>query len=225
MRIALLIAASLLVAGCSQSTDGQARQSALTPLPSKSTGPTPSATSSSPLPPPPPDVPIAQVITWIEAAPPTDGAAYHVATRDGATTQLGDDVAFVTPSGKTKCMTDAKHSAGALACLVDLTSPPPRPESAYGEWIGGWVDFDGAGVDVGSIHGDPGRFSVGTGPELPYGQSLAFGDYRCRADPVALYCVNYAHHSAVRFADTGIDTYACAKQVTPPADIGVKFVC
>jgi hypothetical protein len=36
--------------------------------------------------------------------------------------------------------------------------------------IGGWVDFDGSSVQVGSIHGDPGRFTAGEGP------SLAFGD-------------------------------------------------
>ena len=69
-------------------------------------------------------------------------------------------------------MTDSKSSAGALACLVDLKNPPPRPEDAYGEWKGGWIDYDGMSVRVGSVHGDPGRFAAGSGPELPYGQSL-----------------------------------------------------
>ncbi|MCW2686767.1 MAG: hypothetical protein JWR37_1657, partial [Mycobacterium sp.] len=188
----------------------------------------PPLTTKSPtraLTPPPPDTPIAGVIAWIEAGTPVDAAGFHSATRDGATTQLGDDVAFTTPSGKTTCMTDAKHSGGALACLVQLADPPPRPQDAYGEWIGGWVDFDGSTIEVGSVHGDPGRFSDGDGPQLAYGDSLSFGDYRCRTDPVGLYCVNYAHQSAVRFSDAGIAPYACAKQVTPPADIGVKFVC
>ena len=53
---------------------------------------------------------------------------------------LGDEVAFTTPSGKSNCMTDAAAD-GALACLVALSSPPPRPADAYGEWKGNWVDF------------------------------------------------------------------------------------
>ena len=122
-------------------------------------------------------------------------------------------------------MTDSKDSVGALACLVDLKNPPPRPDDAYGEWKGGWIDYDGKGVFVGRVKGDPGRFSAGAGPELPYGQSLAFGDYRCRSDPTGLYCVNYAHQSAVWYSDAGIETYACAKQITPPPDIGIKYVC
>ena len=72
------------------------------------------------------------------------------------TTELGEDVAFVTPSGKANCMTDSKYSAGALACLVDLTNPPPRPEDAYGEWKGGWIDYDGKLIMVGRVKGDPG---------------------------------------------------------------------
>ena len=78
---------------------------------------------------------------------------------------------------------------------------------------------------MGSAHGDPGRFSNGQGPELPYDRSLSFGDYRCRTDETALFCVNYAHQSAVRFSAGGIDTYACARQLTPPAGIGVQYVC
>ena len=113
---------------------------------------------------------MADVIAWIEAGDTVDAAEYHVATRDGTTTDLGEDIAFITPSGKTNCMTDSRDSDGALACLVDLADPPPRPEDAYGEWKGGWVDFDGTSVAVGSVHGDPGRFTAGTGPELPYGR-------------------------------------------------------
>jgi hypothetical protein len=87
------------------------------------------------------------------------------------------------------------------------------------------VDFAGPSMEVGSAHGDPGRFSSGTGQELPYGQSLAFGDYRCRADPAGLFCVNYAHQSAARFSDAGIEAFGCLREVTPPADIGKKFSC
>jgi hypothetical protein len=224
-----LIAASLLVAGCSQGVDGNAER--IQPVPSKSaatTPPRPSTappTSAKPAQPPQSGAPIGDVITWIEAGSPADAGAYHSATRDGATTQLGDDVAFTTPSGKTNCMTDSRTAGGALACLVDLANPPPRPAEAYGEWKGGWVDFEGPTLEVGSAHGDPGRFTNGIGPELPYGQALEFGDYRCRADPAGLFCVNYANRSAARFSDAGIEPFGCLQKVTPPADIGLKFSC
>jgi hypothetical protein len=229
MRIAGLIATSLLVAGCSQSLGGNAER--IEPVPSTSAATTPSRPSTTPptstkaAQPPRPGAPIGDVITWIEAGSPADDDAYHSAFRDGATTQLGDDVAFTTPPGMTNCMTDSRNAGGALACLVDLADPPPRPMEAYGEWKGGWVDFEGPTLEVGSAHGDPGRFTNGTGPELPYGQALAFGDYRCRADPTGLFCVNYAHQSAARLSDAGIEPFGCLQKVTPPADIGLKFSC
>ncbi|HMZ15271.1 MAG TPA: hypothetical protein PLI79_11305 [Mycobacterium sp.] len=224
MRMVVVFAASaLLAAGCSGDS-GQARHTQLTPITPSRTATTTSATSTTPSAAPAAGVPIAEVIKWVAAAGPVDAAQYHVALRPGSTVQLGDDVAFTTPSGTT-CMTDAKHGTPGLACLVDLTDPPPQPPDVYGVWKGGWVDFDGAGVQVGSAHGDPGRFSNGQGPELPYDRSLSFGDYRCRTDETALFCVNYAHQSAVRFSAGGIDTYACARQLTPPAGIGVQYVC
>lgn len=232
MRIVVLIASSLLVAGCSQSIGGQGQQaepSAEQPMaPPSAIRSTPRPTTTTPPPPAAPPAtgaPISEIITWIEAGRPADPAGFHTATREGATTDLGDDVAFTTPSGKTTCMTDSTYSGGALACLVDLVDPPPRPEDAYGEWKGGWVDFDGPTVAVGSVHGDPGRFTNGDGPPLPYGESLAFGDYRCRVDQVGLFCVNYAHQSAARFSDAGIEGFGCLQSVTPPADIGKKFSC
>ena len=229
MQIARLLAASLTVAGCvaacSNSTGGQAHPTALTPItPSRTGGSTSATAPTSTLAAPPTGVPIAQAITWIEAGAPVDAAQYHVALRGAVTTDLGDDVAFTTPAGTT-CMTDAKHNAAGLACLVGLTNPPPQPPDIYGQWKGGWVDYDGATVLVGSAHGDPGRFATGQGPELPLDKSVSFGDFRCRTDSEALYCVNYAHQSAVRMAAEGVDTYACAQQVTPPAGIGVKYVC
>jgi hypothetical protein len=229
MRIARLLAASLLVAGCvaacSDSTGGQANPTALTPItPSRTPGSTSSTTTTSSAAAPPAGVPVAQAISWIEAGAPVDAAQYHVALRSGVSTDLGDDVAFTTPAGTT-CMTDAKHNAPGLACLVDLTDPPPQPPDIYGQWKGGWVDYDGQTVLVGSAHGDPGRFANGQGAQLPLDKSLSFGDFRCRTDSEALYCVNYAHRSAVRMAASGVDTYACARQVTPPAGIGVKYVC
>jgi hypothetical protein len=229
MRIAVLIAASVLVGGCSQGVGGDAERAEPSPsAPPSTTTSTPRATSptsATPAKPPGEGAPIAEVIAFIEAGRPADAAGYHSANRDGTMTQLGQDVAFTTPSGKSNCMTDSKNFGGALACLVELTDPPPRPPDVYGEWKAQWVDFAGPSIEVGSSHGDPGRFTNGTGSELPYGDTLAFGDYRCRADPVGLFCVNYAHQSAARFSDAGVVPYGCLQKVTPPADIGEKFSC
>ena len=164
---------------------------------------------------------MSDVIGWVEAGAPADAARYHSATRGENTTDLGQDIAFVTPSGKSNCMT----SEGSLACLVELKDPPPRPNDAYGEWKGGWVDYAGSSVRVGSVHGDPGRFAAGAGAELPYGQSLAFGDYRCRSDQAGLVCVNYAHQSAARFSNAGVETFGCLQQAAAPPQIGQMFSC
>lgn len=222
-----LVAVSLLVAGCSQADDGVAER--IKPVPSTSVATTPSRpsttppTSTKPAQPTQPGAPIGAVIAWIEAGRPADAGAYHFAARDGQTTELGEDVAF--RSGTTNCMTDSRNTGGALACLVDLTDPPPQPAEVYGQWKGGWVDFAGPTLEVGSAHGDPGRFAVGTGAELASGDALEFGDYRCRADPAGVFCVNYAHQSAARFSDSGIEVFGCLQKVTPPADIGIKFSC
>src|SRR5262249_36043419 len=138
MRIAPLIAASVLVAGCSQSVGGGAERStpSLTVPPGTTHAAPSTPTSPTPRRPPRPGAPIGDVSAWVEAGAPADPSRYHFATRGGETTDLGEDVAFVTPSGKTNCMTDMKYNEGALACLVNLKNPPPRPEDAYGEWKG-----------------------------------------------------------------------------------------
>ena len=227
MRIAVLIAASLLVAGCSQQPAGRPGATQLTPItPSHSatpTSPKTSATSSVPAAAPGAAASPAEAIAWVEAAPPVDGKDFRVALRNGVSTPIGDDVAFTTPSG-ISCMTDARHGSPALACLVDLIAPPAQPPDVYGVWKGGWVDFDGASVQVGSAHGDPGRFSAGQGAPLPLGGSLAFGDFRCRADTTALVCANYTRKKAVRYSDDGVDALGCTRQ-TPPAGIGIQFAC
>ncbi|MGV0790924.1 hypothetical protein [Mycolicibacterium sp. XJ1819] len=227
MRMAALIAVSLLLAGCSQSVGGQAER--IEPIPPSSsrsdTTTTSPTTTTQQVRPPGPAAPVGDVIAFIEAGEQADPADYHTATREGVTTDLGEDVAFATPSGKTNCMTDSTHSDGALACLVDLVDPPPRPEDAYGEWKGGWVDYDGTSVTVGSVHGDPGRFIAGLGPDLSYGQTLRFGDYGCRADPAGLFCANYAHRSAVKFSDAGVEPFGCLQPVPAPPQIGEKFSC
>jgi hypothetical protein len=203
MRIAALVAASLLVAGCTHTVAGHAQ---------RARPGTPAAGD-----------PIADVIAWIEAGHPVDPAGYHSAVRDGTTTQLGADVAF-TAAGKTSCAIAADH-AGAFACLVKLTDPPPRPDTAYGRWTGGWVDFDGATLQIGAARADPGPFLRGDGPELANGNSLAFGDYRCRADQTGLFCVNYPHRSAARFAPAGIQPFGCLRSVPPPDGVGIAFGC
>lgn len=229
MRIVLLVATSALVAACSSSPTGTVAgsQQVLTPTATTTrtaNPPTPKPTSA-PTKAPAAGAAIADVIKWVESGTAADVAGYHSATRDGATTQLDSDVAFATPSGKTSCMTDSRFG-GALACLVDLTNPPPKPADVYGQWKGGWVDFEGSTVEIGSAHGDPGRFGNGTGPVLPYGEALAFGDYRCRTDQSGTYCVNYAHQSAVKFAAEGIVTFGCLAEVTPtPSDVGEKLSC
>ena len=229
MRIAVIIAASVLVGGCSQGVGGDAEQTEPSvSAPASTTKTTPRPTSTTPTTPPKPPDPgaaVADVISFIEAGHPSDVGQFHTATREGTATQLGDDVAFTTPSGKSNCMTDSKNFGGALACLVDLTIPPLQPPDVYGQWKGDWVDFAGPSIEIGSAHGDPGRFGNGTGPELQYGETLAFGDYRCRSDPAGLYCVNYAHQTAARFSDAGIVPFGCLQKVTPPPDIGEKYSC
>lgn len=153
-----------------------------------------------------------------------DGADFQVALRNGTATSLGDDTAFTTPFGAS-CMTDTKRVAGGLACLVNLVDPPPQPPDIYGAWKGGWVDYDGSSVRVGSAHGDPGRFSAGQGAPLPAGGSLSFGDFRCRTDSTALVCANYANKTAVRYSDDGIDAYGCTRQTPPQAGIGFQYTC
>lgn|SRR5436305_3260398 len=232
MRIAALVAAPLFVAGltagCSHAGGGHPGPTSSS-QPSAEASPTTTGPAggkpSAPPAAPSAGAPISDVIAWIEAGHPADPGRYHAVTRDGDTTQLGSDIALTAASGKVSCMTDSKHAAGALECLVQLNNPPPRPDTAYGEWQGGWVDFDGTHLRVGSARADPGPFINGNGPELASGDSLSFGDYRCRADQSGLFCVNYAHQSAVRFAGAGIQPFGCLRSVPPPDGVGTAFSC
>lgn len=237
MRLAGLIAVLLLIAGCSRASVQEPEPGTSTPSSAASTQSTPSSASpapgkpspsSKPATPPVAGAPIADVIAWVEAGRPVDAAGYHKATRDDETTDLVDEVAFTVPAGSrqaTKCMTDKDAGDSALACVVDLVSPPPQPADIYGQWKGGWVDFGGNSLRVGSAHGDPGRFLHGDGAKLPDGDTLSFGDYRCRADRTGLYCVNYAHRSAVLLRPEGIATFGCLHPVPPPVDAGKLFSC
>ncbi len=169
--------------------------------------------------------PISDVIAWIEAGHPADPGHYHIAIRDGATTPLGDDIAFTAAAGKVSCLTDSKHTDGALVCLVNLSNPPPAPPTSYGDWQGGWVTFDGVTLQVGASRADPGPFLGGNGPELGNGDSLSFGDYRCRADATGAYCVNYAHQSAARLSPSGIEPFGCLRPGPAPDGVGTAFTC
>ena len=231
MRIAVLFAASVLVAGCSQVPASQPGPTQLTPIThgngasptSRSATATSSAAAGSTAA-PEPGAPATAAIAWVQAGPPVDDADFRVALRGGTTTSLGDDTAFTTPAG-ISCMTDVKRVASGLACLVDLADPPAQPPDAYGAWTGGWVDFDGSGVRIGSAHGDPGRFGLGQGAPLPPGGSLSFGDFRCRTDAAVLICANYAHQTAVRYSDDGITAYGCTRQSPPQAGVGIQYTC
>ncbi len=168
------------------------------------------------------------MVDWIEGGAPADAASFHVAFRDGVTTRLGDDIAFVAasgaPHGTTQCVT-AAAADGALTCLLDLTSPPPAPAQAEGMWKPGWVEFSGTALSVGALRGDPGPFGNGTGAELGTGRSLTFGDNRCRSDDTGLYCVNYAHRAAVRIAADGVVPFGCLAEAAPPPETAVLFRC
>jgi hypothetical protein len=226
MRIAALVAGTLLVAGCSHTIE---RGFAPTPNTTQVSGASPTTTvapsGTTPSAAPGAGAQVSAVIAWIEAGHQADPARYHNATRDGATTQLGTDIAFTAAAGAVACMTDSNHTGGAMACLVKLTKPPPQPETAYGEWKGGWVDFDGTNLQVGSARADPGPFLNGDGPELANGDSLSFGEYRCRADQAGAVCVNYAHQSAVRLGSAGIEPFGCLRSVPPPDGVGTAFGC
>lgn len=227
MRIAALIAVSLLAAGCSHAGVGGSGQPHPSTHPSThpSSSQAPISKAPAAVPAPTTGTPIAAVIAWIEAGRPADPGRYHTAIKDGVTAQLGADTAFSVPGSKAKCTTDTTHTGNALACLVELAKPPPQPETAYGEWKGGWVDFDGTALQIGSARADPGAFISGTGTELAVGDSLSFPDFRCRADQTGLFCVNYAHQAAARLSSAGVEPYGCLRAVPPPDGVGAAFNC
>jgi hypothetical protein len=223
------VAVLVLVAGCSKGVSSRPETSSRTSSPTaRSSSTTPTTSTTAPQKPPAAGAPMADVIAWVQAGAAADPNAFHSATREGQVTQLQNaDVAFTTPSGKTSCMTDSMFGNGDLACLVlNPVNPPPEPPDTYGQWTPGWSEFDGTTLTLGGVHGDPGRFIYGDGAVLPYGQSLKFGDYQCRSDQAGVFCVNYAHQSAARINDAGVQAFGCLQPVTPPpSDVGLKFSC
>ena len=167
----------------------------------------------------------AEVIRWIEAGTPADPGDYRSVTLDGVTSPKADGVAFTTAGTEANCVTNS-YADGALA-LPDQARGPAATSARLPVGVEerlGWT-FPAAGVDVGSPHGDPGPFIEGSGRELPSGQSLAFGDYRCRADPAGLFCVDYAHQTAVKLASGGVEGFGCLQKTTPPPEIGLRLSC
>ena len=232
MRIAGLLAVSAMVAACSQSVGGQAEPPGtnLSAAPPRATTPTLSPAPRTPSRTPSAGAPIEDVIAWIEAGPAADPGAFHEAFLDGVTTPLGDDIAFTAgagaPDDTTRCVTDAAYNSGGLTCLLELNSPTPRPAGGEGVWKAGWIDYAGASMQVGSLHGDPGPFVEGNGPRLTDGQSLAFGDFRCRSDTAGLFCANYAHRTAAGISAEGVVAFGCLQAVTrPPPDAGAMYSC
>lgn len=226
MRMAGLLAVATLVAGCAQSTDGQPESVAPDsprPTATTSTAAAPSATRAAAA--PSEGATIDQVTAFIEEATAADATTFHVAFRDGVTTRLGDDIAFTAPSGAPSGNTQCMTTADGLTCLLDLASPPPPPADAEGMWKAGWVVYPGADLRVGALRGDPGPFIAGSGPELPTGHGLSIGDTRCRSDDAGLFCVNYAHRSAVRISSDGVIPFGCLQPVAPPQGVGAAYRC
>lgn len=230
MRLVLLLMTSALVAGCSQTLDSES-STARTPLSVPSSSATSSASAApgstsraaQPSATIAPDAEIGEVISRIEDGEPAVPGDFGSLTRDGVTTTLDGGIAFTTDT--VSCISTPKYRDGLLACLVDLTDPPPRPPDVFTVWKGNWVDFDGSSVEIGSQHGDPGPFVEGDGAALPDGSALAFGDFRCRADTDAVLCVNYAQRAAVRLSADGVDGFGCLSAVEAPPGIGVRLSC
>ncbi|NGX07168.1 hypothetical protein [Mycobacteroides franklinii] len=237
MRVWSVLALILLVAGCapqrqqtpSTSSSAASTSSSSTASTTTSTTTSRTTTTMSRAPAPGPRASVESVTRWIEAGDPVAAEKFRTVDQDGTPGQLPEgDVAFRAPGELGPrtvggCITEMKYQE-PLSCLPGLRNAPRRPPDLPGQWIGGWVSFDGATVTIGSRHGDPGPFIAGVGLPLEYGKRLKFGDYQCRSDQKGLYCVNYPHHSAIRMSDE-LEVFGCTKRATPPRGIGVQYDC
>ncbi|EFV13081.1 hypothetical protein [Segniliparus rugosus] len=253
LRHTLVAAVAMALVGCGGPSTEQSQTQTVTSTitsestfsapsasPSKSGAPTASGAPSAT--PPGKGSGFAEIAAWIEAGQAARLSAYQTATGSYATdvagpttttTQsLGDDVAFRSPSKKMSCFgltsQSTVYSPGGLHCLASLENPPPRPKE-MGQWIGGWVEYSGGSASIGSFHGDPGPFTAGDGPELPYGQKISFGqgDERitCRMDQTGLWCANKAKGSAILLNDQGATPYGCLKQIPHKEGEGLSYTC
>ncbi|MGN2636341.1 hypothetical protein ACWEKT_11585 [Nocardia takedensis] len=217
MRIAAIAALVLLAAACSSPTDHTAHQNPA-PTPS-STAAAPTTTAAKPA--PGTGAALGEVSGWVDAGSRADGSAYASAsTDDGVTSDLdAGDRAFSSPTGKIKCMSDGHEGRHALVCLVDLKNPPERPADKQGNWVGGWVEYEGQTLTVGGLHGDPGPFIRGYGDELPYGSQITVHGTKCRMDSAGLYCVNSQAGTGFRANDAGIVTFGCLSEEAVPRTV------
>ncbi|RJO79800.1 hypothetical protein D5S18_00505 [Nocardia panacis] len=213
MRIAALAAILLLATGCAASKD-QTPPQAVNAAPAA-----PETVSAAPSKagPPASGASMKTFIGWVEAGSSVATAKYGIAIReeDGTSTQLRNgDLSFVSPTGKIKCLTNFQDGQSGLICRVDLKDPPPRPDGGIGNWVGGWVDFGGSDLNVGSFHGDPGAFLRGSGPELPYGSRITVHDFSCRMDTTGMYCLAPDGNAGVKMSDAGIVAFGCLSERT-----------
>lgn len=206
-----MILAALVVAGCSRTLPGAPQQGAVAPGAGAS---------------------VDAVIAFVEAGNAANRADFaETEESEGTKTQLGSEVAFRSPRDLPPRTLDGCISydyggdgGRSLSCLADLRSAPHRPNGLPGQWIGNWVEYNGAMVTVGGLHGDPGPFNQGRGKPLPYGDRIRFEEFQCRSDPNGLYCVNYPHHSAVLLGDQ-IITFGCRVQPDHPRSVGERYDC
>ncbi|QIS15071.1 hypothetical protein [Nocardia arthritidis] len=213
MRIAAIAAILLFVAGCAASTDHQSHDAAGA-VTAESSRTSTAATTTAKAGPPKPGTPIKEFAAWVQAGTAVDAASYGtVRPSDGGPTQLqSDDRAFVSPTGKIKCTSDYQDHIRGLSCLVELKNPPQRPVDDVGHWVGGWVDFPGSELTVGSFHGDPGPFVRGDGAQLGYGSRITVHDFVCRMDTTGLYCVDPTNHAGVQLSDAGVVAFGCLRE-------------
>jgi hypothetical protein len=221
-RIAALTALLLLVAGCSTTTSRQRPDPATAPAPSSSAMPTTTAGSA-----PARGASYADVLAWVQAGRAAAAEQFRTAKApDGTATTLHTDVAFNSPTGKIKCITDFDDSVPGLSCLVDLRNPPSKPAgSDEGEFIAGWIYYTGSQATVGSLHGDPAPFVRGYGNQLAYGSRVSAGDYTCRMDTAGLFCVDRSTRSAVALSDAGVVPFGCLRKQSPTQDVGELYGC
>jgi hypothetical protein len=180
--------------------------------------------------PPGPHASPAALAVWIKAGTPVNPKDFHTVSERGTTTALNDpaDVAFRPPGtddgneNLSGCATAFSYSS-ELNCLPGLRERPPKPD-VPGEWISGWVTFDGAKITVGSLHGDPGPFNNGVGKPLNYGDTITFGDFQCRSDPTGIYCVSRSHHSGLAMS-TALTPFGCVRLPIHPRYVGEQFMC
>ncbi|WP_159849878.1 hypothetical protein [Nocardia sp. CY41] len=216
MRWAVLIGVVLVSSACSQTVGGDPQ-----PVPGSSPGT--SAHPSSP------ETAFPDRIAWVRQGNPVDLGAFHSARLDGGpATDLRDDIAFTSPTGKISCITGTALKMDGFDCMVELKDPAPAPGEGFGNWFGGYVTYSGSRMTVGQFRGDPGLFIHGEGPTLPYDSTVTFGDYLCRLATTGLTCVDPTKGTGVQMSSEGVVPLGCLREV-PAAErepaVGRAYAC